>query len=165
MEVVFSTTEGTLGYILNHRQKRAIQSSHVHRSRLSHQVSLGWCRASLCDPPHHEGFSTVSFPTMCLHRPWRRQIWMLEMVVHYHLGYGFRYRAPKEAQSGKWSLSLDSYPWERSTGYSRGFPGPSMLQTSDTRGKANHAHAWQLVYKLAQVLRSAYRHKEQEESL
>lgn len=55
MEVVFSTTVGTLGYILNRRQKRAIQSSHVHRSRLSHQVSPGWCRASLCDPPHHEG--------------------------------------------------------------------------------------------------------------
>lgn len=62
MEVVLSTTEGTLGYILNHRQKRAIQSSHVHRSRLSHQVSLGWCRVSLCDPPHHEGLFHSLFP-------------------------------------------------------------------------------------------------------
>lgn len=73
---------------------------------------------------------------------------MLEMVVRYHLGYCFRNGAPKEAQSGKWSLSLDPYPWENQgyftaplVGLNKSFPRPFMQQTCVARGKHNHTRA------------------------
>lgn len=61
---------------------------------------------------------------------------MLEMTVDYNLVYCFRNGAPKEAESGKWSLSLDQYPWERdrvialflwSASLYRSVPRPLML--------------------------------------
>lgn len=68
---------------------------------------------------------------------------MLEMAVGYNLGCCFWIGAPKEAQSRKWPLSPDQYPWERDKGcfiaplvsLCRSFPGPLMLQTGNARGK------------------------------
>lgn len=65
----------------------------------------------LCEPPViiRKAFSSP-LSTACLHRPERGEMRMLEMAVDYNLGYCFRNGAPKEAESGKRSLTLHQYP-------------------------------------------------------